>query len=184
MKLPAFSVSVPTQDKYFRLENINSPRILVRSVLDYDLVQKVSLVLHVQVGLRIQLLLFCTELSNVFQDTFNGSASNKPFFTSVASITVHVKDVDNRPPWFQPCSRTNLGTAKLCLSSGYKGRVNLTEKEVRAGPHRGRVGVAVLRVPLRNLLLFLRTERWYWSRDRSSQETETRTGVSRSATGS
>lgn len=42
-------VSVPTQDKYFRLENINSPKILVKSVLDYDAVQKVSLVLHVQV---------------------------------------------------------------------------------------------------------------------------------------
>uniref|UniRef100_H3CE78 Cadherin domain-containing protein n=1 Tax=Tetraodon nigroviridis TaxID=99883 RepID=H3CE78_TETNG len=97
-------------DKYFRLENINSPKILVKSVLDYDAVQKVSLVLHVQ-------------------DIFNGSASNKPFFTSVASITVHVKDVDNRPPWFQPCSRTSLGMAKLCVSSGYRGRVNLTEKE-------------------------------------------------------
>lgn len=68
----------------------------------------------------------------MLQDIFNGSASNKPFFTSVASITVHVKDVDNRPPWFQPCSRTNLGMAKLCVSGGYRGRVNLTEKEVSA----------------------------------------------------
>lgn len=66
----------------------------------------------------------------MFQDTFNGSASDEPFFTSVASITVHVKDVDNRPPWFQPCLRTNLGIAKLCVSGGYRGRVNLTEKEV------------------------------------------------------
>lgn len=68
--------------------------------------------------------------SHMFQDTFNGSASDEPFFTSVASITVHVKDVDNRPPWFQPCLRTNLGIAKLCVSGGYRGRVNLTEKEV------------------------------------------------------
>lgn len=37
------------QDKYFRLENINSPKILVKSILDYDVVQKISLVLHVQV---------------------------------------------------------------------------------------------------------------------------------------
>lgn len=72
-----------------------------------------------------------------FQDTFNGSASNKPFFTSVASITVLVKDVDNRPPWFQPCLRTNLGMAKLCVSTGYRGKVNLTEKEVsRSKPTR------------------------------------------------
>ncbi|KAM4596365.1 cadherin-related family member 5 isoform 2-T2 [Fundulus diaphanus] len=97
-------------DKYFRLENINTPKILVRSILDFDVVQKISLVLHVQ-------------------DTFNGSASNEPFLTSVAMITVQVKDVDNRPPWFQPCLRTNIGIAKLCVSGGYRGKVNLTEKE-------------------------------------------------------
>ncbi|XP_029312546.1 cadherin-related family member 5 [Cottoperca gobio] len=100
----------PATDKYFRLENINTPKIIVKSILDYDVVQKISLVLHVQ-------------------DTLDGSASNEPFFTSVASITVQVKDVDNRPPWFQPCLRTNLGIAKLCVSSGYRGKVNLTEKE-------------------------------------------------------
>ncbi|XP_028999504.1 cadherin-related family member 5 isoform X2 [Betta splendens] len=100
----------PAPDKYFRLENVNTPKLVVKSILDYDVVQKISLVLHVQ-------------------DTFNGSASNKPFFTSVATITIHVKDVDNRPPWFQPCLRTNLGIAKLCVSSGYRGKVNLTEKE-------------------------------------------------------
>ncbi|XP_069384198.1 cadherin-related family member 5 [Paralichthys olivaceus] len=107
---PLFYRLESATDKYFRLENINSPKILVKSLLDFDVVQKISLVLHVQ-------------------DTFNGSASNKPFFTSVATITVHVKDVDNRPPWFQPCLRTNLGNAKLCVSSGYRGKVNLTEKE-------------------------------------------------------
>ncbi|KAL3065906.1 hypothetical protein OYC64_015947 [Pagothenia borchgrevinki] len=100
----------PATDKYFRLENINTPRIIVKSILDYDVVQKIALVLHVQ-------------------DTLNGSASNEPFFTSVATITVQVKDVDNRPPWFQPCLRTNLGIAKLCVSTGYRGKVNLTEKE-------------------------------------------------------
>lgn len=79
-----------------------------------------------------RLCFFCKNQSEVcfLQDTFNGSASNKPFFTSVATITVRVKDVDNRPPWFQPCTRTNLGTAKLCVSSGYRGKVNLTEKQV------------------------------------------------------
>ncbi|XP_030231939.1 cadherin-related family member 5 [Gadus morhua] len=100
----------PTTDKYFRLENINTPRILVQNILDYDVIQKINLVLHVQ-------------------DILNGSTSNKPFFTSVATITVHVKDIDNRPPWYQPCVRANLGMAKLCVSTGYKGRVNLTEKE-------------------------------------------------------
>ncbi|XP_060924489.1 cadherin-related family member 5 [Limanda limanda] len=107
---PLFYRLESATDKYFRLENINSPKILVKSLLDHDVVQKISLVLHVQ-------------------DTFNGSASNKPFFTAVATVTVHVKDVDNRPPWFQPCLRTNVGIAKLCVSSGYRGKVNLTEKE-------------------------------------------------------
>ncbi|XP_033481716.1 cadherin-related family member 5 [Epinephelus lanceolatus] len=100
----------PATDKYFRLENVNTPKIVVKSILDYDVVQKISLVLHVQ-------------------DTLDGSASNEPFFTSVATILVQVKDVDNRPPWFQPCMRTNLGIAKLCVSTGYRGKVNLTEKE-------------------------------------------------------
>ncbi|KAK5874408.1 hypothetical protein PBY51_019352 [Eleginops maclovinus] len=100
----------PATDKYFRLENINTPKIIVKSILDYDVIQKIPLVLHVQ-------------------DTLNGSASNEPFFTSVATITVQVKDVDNRPPWFQPCLRSNLGIAKLCVSTGYRGKVNLTEKE-------------------------------------------------------
>ncbi|XP_019722768.1 cadherin-related family member 5 [Hippocampus comes] len=107
---PLFYRLESAMDKYFRLENINTPKLLVKSVMDYDVVQKISLVLHVQ-------------------DTFNGSASNEPFFTSVATITVHIKDVDNRPPWFQPCLRTNLGLAKLCVSAGYRGKVNLTEKE-------------------------------------------------------
>ncbi|XP_016887956.1 cadherin-related family member 5 isoform X2 [Cynoglossus semilaevis] len=99
-----------TTDKYFQLEKPTNPKIVVKNLLDFDVVQKISLVLHVQ-------------------DTFNGSASNDPFFTSVATITVVVKDVDNRPPWFQPCLRTNLGNAKLCVSTGYKTKVNLTEKE-------------------------------------------------------
>ncbi|XP_056269668.1 cadherin-related family member 5 [Pseudoliparis swirei] len=107
---PLFYRLEPATDKYFRLENINSPKIIVKSLLDYDVVQKISLVLHVQ-------------------DTLDGSASDKPFFTSVASITVQVKDVDNRPPWFQPCLRTSSGNAKLCVSTGYRGKVNLTEKE-------------------------------------------------------
>lgn len=83
-----------------------------------------------------KLLLCCLWPVKRAQDTFNGSASDQPFFTSVASITVLVKDVDNRPPWFQPCLRTNLGTAKLCVSAGYRGRVNLTEKEVSGSNRR------------------------------------------------
>ncbi|XP_041755199.1 cadherin-related family member 5 isoform X3 [Coregonus clupeaformis] len=97
-------------NRYLRLENPNTPNILVQNTIDYDSVQKISLVLHVQ-------------------DTYNISESGEPSFTAVVTITVNVKDIDNRPPWFQPCVRTNLGTAKLCVSSGYRAKVNLTEKE-------------------------------------------------------
>ncbi|XP_010867403.1 cadherin-related family member 5 [Esox lucius] len=97
-------------DRYFRLQNANTPNILVQNIIDYDSVQKIQLVLHVQ-------------------DTFNVSESGEPSFTAVVTITVNVKDVDNRPPWFQPCVKTNLGTAKLCVSTGYRAKVNLTEKE-------------------------------------------------------
>ncbi|XP_052358108.1 cadherin-related family member 5-like isoform X2 [Oncorhynchus keta] len=98
------------ENRYLRLENANTPNILVQNIIDYDSVQKISLVLHVQ-------------------DTYNVSESGEPSFTAVVTITVNVKDVDNRPPWFQPCVRTNLGIAKLCVSSGYRAKVNLTEKE-------------------------------------------------------
>ncbi|CAG5848572.1 unnamed protein product, partial [Menidia menidia] len=62
--------------------------------------------------------------SFALQDTLAGSSSDEPFFTSVASITVQVRDVDNRPPWFQPCQRSSLGLAKLypwlpMVTSGY-----------------------------------------------------------------
>ncbi|XP_045564944.1 cadherin-related family member 5 [Salmo salar] len=97
-------------NRYLRLENANTPNILVHNIIDYDSVQKISLVLHVQ-------------------DTYNVSESGEPSFTAVVTITVNVKDIDNRPPWFQPCVRTNLGIAKLCVSSGYRAKVNLTEKE-------------------------------------------------------
>ncbi|KAK7929829.1 hypothetical protein WMY93_006224 [Mugilogobius chulae] len=34
----------PASDKYFRLENATSPKIVVKSVIDYDTIQKISLV--------------------------------------------------------------------------------------------------------------------------------------------
>uniref|UniRef100_A0A8C7ICK7 Cadherin domain-containing protein n=1 Tax=Oncorhynchus kisutch TaxID=8019 RepID=A0A8C7ICK7_ONCKI len=37
-------------NRYLRLENANTPNILVQNIIDYDSVQKISLVLHVQDG--------------------------------------------------------------------------------------------------------------------------------------
>ncbi|KAL1270723.1 hypothetical protein QQF64_029739 [Cirrhinus molitorella] len=70
----------PSVNRYFRLETMYTPNILVNKVLDYDVIQQVKMILYVQ-------------------DT---------------------------PPQPQPVT---IGNAKLCLSLGYKGRVNLTEKQ-------------------------------------------------------
>ncbi|XP_056605997.1 cadherin-related family member 5 isoform X1 [Triplophysa dalaica] len=99
-----------TMSRNFRLESIYTPKILVNKVLDYDVVQQVKLILYVQ-------------------DTPPPGHPGESSFTASATIIINVKDIDNRPPWFQPCTRVPLGNAKLCLSLGYKGRVNLTEKQ-------------------------------------------------------
>ncbi|XP_035593665.1 cadherin-related family member 5 isoform X2 [Oncorhynchus keta] len=95
----------------FRLQE-NSPNILVQHVLDYDAVTSVTLILSAQ-------------------DT---PTSTPPSFTATATIHVNIMDIDNRPPWFQPCTETILDMSKICLSSGYTGTVNLTEQVVGALP--------------------------------------------------
>ncbi|XP_021454527.2 cadherin-related family member 5 isoform X1 [Oncorhynchus mykiss] len=95
----------------FKLQE-NSPNILVQRVLDYDAVTSVTLILSAQ-------------------DT---PTSTPPSFTATATIHVIIMDIDNRPPWFQPCTETIVDMSKICLSSGYTGTVNLTEQEVGALP--------------------------------------------------
>ncbi|XP_071261203.1 cadherin-related family member 5 [Salvelinus alpinus] len=95
----------------FKLQE-NSPNILVQQVLDYDAVRSVTLILSAQ-------------------DT---PTSTPPSFTATATIQVNILDIDNRPPWFQPCTETVVDMSKICLSSGYTGTVNLTEQEVGALP--------------------------------------------------
>ncbi|XP_022525706.2 cadherin-related family member 5 isoform X2 [Astyanax mexicanus] len=99
-----------TLNMYFRLESIYKPNILVNKVLDYDVVQQVTLTLYVQ-------------------DTPSPPPPDQVSHTASTTIKINIQDIDNRPPWFQPCTRTNFGIAKICLSPGYKGRVNLTEKQ-------------------------------------------------------
>ncbi|XP_062316923.1 cadherin-related family member 5 isoform X1 [Osmerus eperlanus] len=98
----------------FKLQGINTPNIMVQSVLDYDTVKSVSLTLYVQ-------------------DTPPGGApGGGPSYSASATILVTIQDIDNRPPWFQPCTSTVVGTAKICVSHGYSGQVNLTVQEVGA----------------------------------------------------
>ncbi|KTF81273.1 hypothetical protein cypCar_00045389 [Cyprinus carpio] len=98
------------ENRYFRLETMYTPNILVNKILDYDVIQQVKLILHVQ-------------------DTPPPSQLVEHSFTASATIIVNIIDIDNRPPWFQPCTRVTIGNAKICLSLGYKVRVNLTEKQ-------------------------------------------------------
>ncbi|KAM9460851.1 cadherin-related family member 5 isoform 2-T3 [Clarias gariepinus] len=100
----------PALNPYFRLESMYKPNILVNKTLDYEIIQQVTLTLYVQ-------------------DTPPLSPSGQITFSATTTIVINIKDIDNRPPWFQPCTRITIGTAKICLSVGYKGRVNLTEKQ-------------------------------------------------------
>ncbi|XP_058859317.1 cadherin-related family member 5-like isoform X1 [Acipenser ruthenus] len=90
---------------YFQLLTQNSPNITIKKVIDYDTAK------------QLKLILFARDTPAAVQGN-----------TATATITVNVKDVDNRPPWFQPCQQLPDETTKICLSSGYTGNVNLTEK--------------------------------------------------------
>ncbi|KAJ8340084.1 hypothetical protein SKAU_G00347170 [Synaphobranchus kaupii] len=100
----------PATGGYFKIQTVNNPNILVEKVADYDDIQSLTLILYAQ-------------------DTPTTTETKEPSYTATTTITVNIRDIDNRPPWFQPCTETVVGTAKICLSSGYKGKVNLTEKE-------------------------------------------------------
>lgn len=90
---------------YFQLLTQNSPNITIKKVIDYDTTKE------------LKLILFARDIPAAVQGN-----------TATTTITVNVEDVDNRPPWFQPCQQLPDKTTKICLSSGYTGNVNLTEK--------------------------------------------------------
>uniref|UniRef100_A0A8B9GMB7 Cadherin related family member 5 n=1 Tax=Astyanax mexicanus TaxID=7994 RepID=A0A8B9GMB7_ASTMX len=91
----------------FRLQSYLNPLILVNKNLDYDTTPEVSLMLYVE-------------------------DSPPPVHTASATITVTIIDINNRPPWFQPCTETLIGISKICLNTGYQGTVNLTEQATEA----------------------------------------------------
>nr|XP_046249840.1 cadherin-related family member 5 [Scatophagus argus] len=97
----------------FKLSSPTSPTIRVQTPLDYDKVKNVQLVLYAQ-------------------DTPLAPANTEPSFTASTTIMVTIVDVDNRPPWFQPCTQYEIGGVLICQSSGYTGRVNLNELETGA----------------------------------------------------
>ncbi|XP_030280722.1 cadherin-related family member 5 isoform X2 [Sparus aurata] len=108
-----YTLTSTTVPNPFKLRSRNSPDILVETPLEYDKVKSVELMLTVQ-------------------DTDIGAPD--PSFTASTTILVTIVDVDNRPPWFQPCTEFESGGALICQSSGYTGVVNLDEQETGTLP--------------------------------------------------
>ncbi|XP_051808123.1 cadherin-related family member 5-like [Acanthochromis polyacanthus] len=97
----------------FVLRSNTDPTILVNARLDYDKVKNVELILTVQ------------DSKLPPEDTVR---------SATATITVTILDEDNRPPWFQPCTPTEIGSSMICQSPVYTGRVDLNEQETGVLP--------------------------------------------------
>ncbi|KAM4619210.1 uncharacterized protein cdhr5b [Polymixia lowei] len=95
----------------FNMQATTSPNIVVQKTLDYDTVKNVKLTLYAQ-------------------DTPNPPPEGQPSFTASTTILVTILDVDNRPPWLQPCTRFNVGGVTVCQAPVYTGSVVLTEQQV------------------------------------------------------
>lgn len=54
--------------------------------------------------------------------------------TAKTTVIVIIVDINNRPPWFQPCTEFDNGATRICLSSGYTGNVKLNEQTVCSNP--------------------------------------------------
>ncbi|XP_047236849.1 cadherin-related family member 5-like isoform X1 [Girardinichthys multiradiatus] len=99
---------IPESDA-FKLRSQRTPDILINTRLDYDKVKEVRLILEAQ----------DTPLD----------IPEEPSFTSTTTIMISILDIDNRPPWFQPCTSHETGGAVICENSGYTGNINLNEQE-------------------------------------------------------
>uniref|UniRef100_A0A3B3TXA4 Cadherin-related family member 5-like n=1 Tax=Poecilia latipinna TaxID=48699 RepID=A0A3B3TXA4_9TELE len=47
---------------------------------------------------------------------------------------ISITDTDNRPPWFEPCTRHTINEVVICQNPGYTGRINLNEQETGVLP--------------------------------------------------
>ncbi|KAG5273684.1 hypothetical protein AALO_G00154310 [Alosa alosa] len=95
----------PTQD-YFALQAPSLPNILVNQRLDFDTVQRVQFTL-------------------IVQDT---QTSTPQTLSATTTVIINIKDIDNRPPWFQPCTPETENQATFCLMAGYNGTITLTQQ--------------------------------------------------------
>ncbi|KAL6106246.1 uncharacterized protein ACO6RY_10164 [Pungitius sinensis] len=105
------SYSLTPESKGFKLKSQSNPDLLVEMALDYEKDPTVHLVLTaVEAPL--------------------GGVSH----SATTTINLSILDGDNRPPWFQPCSKHEVGGAVVCQNNGYSGRVVMNEQEPGALP--------------------------------------------------
>ncbi|XP_034031450.1 cadherin-related family member 5-like [Thalassophryne amazonica] len=99
----------------FKMLNPSSDKIVIEKLLHFESVKTVRLTMTAQ-------------------DTPLPPADVKPSYTATTTILVNITDIDNRPPWFQPCTKHSMGEAVICQDAGYTGNVDLNEQEVGALP--------------------------------------------------
>ncbi|XP_037307167.2 cadherin-related family member 5 isoform X2 [Pungitius pungitius] len=105
------SYSLTPESKGFKLKSQTNPDLLVEMPLNYEKDPTVHLVLTaVEAPL--------------------GGVSH----SATTTINLSILDGDNRPPWFQPCSKYEVGGAVVCQNNGYSGRVVMNEREPGALP--------------------------------------------------
>ncbi|XP_034541067.1 cadherin-related family member 5 [Notolabrus celidotus] len=92
----------------FTLQSDTSPNLVVQTLLDFDKVKSLQVTLEA--------------VDKALQE-------GDPIYTATATINIAISDVDNRPPWFQPCTQHESGGALICQSVGYTGRVDLNQQE-------------------------------------------------------
>ncbi|XP_070764242.1 cadherin-related family member 5 [Enoplosus armatus] len=107
--------TLTSESNGFQLKSPTVPDLLVQTPLDYDKVKNVQLTLYAQ-------------------DTPLAPINSKASFTATTTIMVTILDVDNRPPWFQPCTKHEIGGVVVCQNAGYTGRVTLNEQETGVLP--------------------------------------------------
>ncbi|KAM7003192.1 cadherin-related family member 5-like [Tautogolabrus adspersus] len=107
--------SLTSESNAFKLESSTSPDLLVKTPLEYDKVKTVQLILKAQ-------------------DTPLTGGGSGVSHTATTTINIVITDVDNRPPWFQPCDMHDMGGTLICQSAGYTGMVVLNEQQSGALP--------------------------------------------------
>ncbi|XP_068050574.1 cadherin-related family member 5 isoform X1 [Anomalospiza imberbis] len=99
------TTTVQNTDGYFAIRGVNNPEIYLQRALDYDKFNSTTLLLYAR---------------------DRPVTSPEPTNTVTATISITIKQSDTRAPWFLPCTQLYNDTS-VCISSPYRGRVNISE---------------------------------------------------------